>query len=204
MSSLKSVPTLTLIVSKPAAISSAAAAGAFRLVGSHRKAAAHGQWSHRPAEQFVNRLPQLLAADIPARHFERRLGEPIVLGRLVHHGGDGIDIGRIAADQLRSEHAIDQSLRAPDGFTAPPRQHGRFASPFDPRIGRDSDEHVVRDVVLPEGGDHPPLGLERNLTGKVSIRVIFMTCRLPRIGGQRRSPEMRQRAPVFNGGEPAD
>ena len=125
-------------------------AGPVGFVGAHAVAAANRQRPARSAQQFIDRLALGLATNVPAGHFDRALGKPIVDAGCVHAPIDFDDVERIAADELRRQHALDQRLRPPHRLAAPARRHRRFAGPLDARVGQHPHQQILRDRVLPQ------------------------------------------------------
>ncbi len=135
------------------------------LVCSHAIAAADRKRTPGAAQQFEDRLALGAAANVPACHFERALGKPIVNAGEIHPAVDFFDVGGIATDDLRREHAVDQGPRAPHGFAAPARNDRGLAGPFNARVGQHPHQHVLGNRVLPQRADHPPLGFDGNANG---------------------------------------
>ena len=136
--------------------------GMLGLVGAHAESAADRQRPAGSAQEFEDRLAHRFALNVPAGHFQGRLGKPIVSASAVHSPVDFADVRGIAADQLRRQHALDQRLGPPNGLAAPARHDRRLARSFDPRIRQHAHQHIARNRMLPERADHPPLGLDGN------------------------------------------
>jgi len=107
---------------------------------------------------------------IPTGHFQRALGEPVVRDCVVHPPIDLDNVGRIAPDQQRPQHAIDHRPRGPHAFAAPPGRNSGFARALDPRIGQNPHQQIARHAVLPQRADHPPRRLDRDFN-RISFNV---------------------------------
>ena len=140
-------------------------AGSGRIIGPHAEAAADGAVPRGPAQQFVDRLSRPLPRQVPARHLDRRTGEPVVPRGEFQPAIDRRDVGRVQPQDRRAQQVVDHRLRPPDRLATPARHDRRFADPLEAVVGHHPHQHIVRDNVLAQRGHHPPGRLERDADG---------------------------------------
>jgi hypothetical protein len=89
------------------------------------------------AEKLGERQARLLAQDIPAGHVKRRFGVGMALQQMIHAPVDGVDLGRVLADQGRGELGEGRPRAGGEGRVVEGPQRRHLAPAGDAGIGLD-------------------------------------------------------------------